>query len=79
MSESPAAVDTDEKGHVDIQRGSLNYAFRADGFGPGCTPNVPDGWKSDPNRDHPITSITGAKVEARGGAKPSLAGAIPAR
>jgi hypothetical protein len=72
----------DEKGHVAIERGSLSYAFKADGFGPGCTPNVPDGWRSDPTvRDH-ATITTGAKVDSgrsKGAARPSLAGAIPAR
>jgi hypothetical protein len=81
---------SDEKGHVAIDRGSLSYAFKADGFGPGCTPSVPDGWKSDPSRDHTAMITTGAKIDSRanggpsgsnvkGGAKPSLAGAIPAR
>ena len=68
---------SDENGHVTVDHGSVAYAFRADGFGPGCTPGVPDGWKGG---DHPPAVITGAKVNAaRGnGAKPSLAGAIPA-
>ena len=69
---------SDEKGHVTVDHGSLNYAFKADGFGPGCTPNVPDGWKTEP----PPAVVTGAKVNAAhatGGAKPSLASAIPAR
>jgi hypothetical protein len=74
-----AREQTDEKGHVNVEHGSLNYAFRADGFGPGCTPNVPDGWKSDASRDHATTTITGAKVDVRRTGKPSLAGAIPAR
>ncbi len=60
---------SDEKGHVSVDRGSLNYAFHADGFGPGCTPNVPDGWKSGDavaGRDHVSLATTdSAKVDAR--------------
>jgi hypothetical protein len=74
-----AREQTDEKGHVSVEHGSLSYTFHADGFGPGCTPNVPDGWKSDTGHDHPATTLTGAKVDARRAPKPSLAGAIPAR
>ncbi len=76
-----AHEQSDEKGHVDVQHGSLNYAFKAEGFGPGCTPNVPDGWKTSPAP----AVLTGGKVDSRGtssakpGGKPSLAGAIPAR
>jgi hypothetical protein len=73
-----AREQTDEKGHVSVEHASFNYSFHADGFGPGCTPNVPEGWKTDPS-PHPTTTITGAKVDARRTAKPSLAGAIPAR
>jgi hypothetical protein len=78
----------DEKGHVAIDHGSLSYAFKADGFGPGCTPSVPDGWRTDPSHDHASPITTGAKIDAhanggnagsgKGGPKPSLAGAIPA-
>jgi hypothetical protein len=32
-------------GHNEVQRGTLVHSFRADGFGPGCTPSVPDGWR----------------------------------
>jgi hypothetical protein len=31
----------------EVQKGSLTHAFRADGFGPGCTPSVPEGWRPD--------------------------------
>lgn len=85
---------TDEGGDkkkVTIDHGSLSYAFKADGFGPGCTPNVPDGWKSDPSHDHvAVVTTQSVKVEGKGanganqgsqkgGAKPSLAEAIPGR
>jgi hypothetical protein len=59
-----------KKGHVEVDRGSFAYLFRADGFGPGCTPNVPEGWKSD-------TTVRTVRLD-RGGAKPSLAGVISA-
>ncbi len=36
-----------EKRTVTVDHGSLSYAFKADGFGPGCTPNVPEGWRND--------------------------------
>jgi hypothetical protein len=84
-----AREHADEKGKVSVDHGSLSYAFKADGFGPGCTPSVPDGWKTtDPSHDHASTITTGAKIDAhgnsgstgsgKGGPKPSLAGAIPA-
>jgi hypothetical protein len=60
-----------KKGHVEVDHGSLGYTFRADGFGPGCTPNVPEGWKSEPG------VVRSARLD-RGGAKPSLAGAVSA-
>jgi hypothetical protein len=60
-----------KKGHVEVDRGELKYTFRADGFGPGCTPSVPEGWKSDP------TTVRTVHLD-RGAARPSLAGAISA-
>jgi hypothetical protein len=58
-----------KKGHVEVDHGSLEYTFHADGFGPGCTPNVPEGWKTEPG------GVRSVRLD-RGAAKPSLAGAI---
>jgi len=67
-----------EKGKPEVQTGSLQYSFRADGFGPGCTPNVPDGWKSEPPPGTVLRTSKEVQLDrARGGSKPSLAGAIP--
>jgi hypothetical protein len=69
------------KGKPEVQTGSLQYSFHADGFGPGCTPNVPDGWKSEPmgTGSLPRASSDAHLDRSRGGPKPALAGAIPVR
>jgi hypothetical protein len=43
-----AREHTPKNGRTEIQRGSLFHTFKADGFGPGCTPSVPDGWRPEP-------------------------------
>ena len=66
------------KGKPEVETGSLQYSFKADGFGAGCTPLVPDGWKNE-TPAVVTTTTSAAHLERRGGAKPSLAGAIPAK
>ena len=61
-----------KKGHVEVDHGSYVYTFRADGFGPGCTPNVPEGWKTEPG------TVRTVRLDRGAAARPSLAGAISA-
>jgi hypothetical protein len=64
-------------GHTEVDKGSLEYGFRADGFGPGCTPNVPEGWKTtDAAAKAARLDVHGTKRGDQGGAKPALAGVV---
>ena len=61
-----------KKGHVEVDKGTLEYLFRADGFGPGCTPSVPEGWKTD-------SSVHTVRMDRVASAKLSLARASISR
>jgi hypothetical protein len=44
----------------EVQKGELAHSFKADGFGSGCTPSVPDGWR--PDAPAKAVALTGSKV-----------------
>ncbi len=62
-------------GHVEVDKGSYEYAFRADGFGPGCTPVVPEGWRNDAASPRTVR-LDKRDERAPGGAKPAVAGVV---
>jgi hypothetical protein len=64
---------TNAKGHPELLKGSLDYSFRADGFGPGCTPDVPDGWRTDDHNRVSLVATQGAKVDRPDHGKPAKA------
>ena len=60
---------TGGNGRKETQTGTLVHTFKADGFGPGCTPSVPDGWKPDPESHAVLLTqsrhgVAGAKSRA---------------